>query len=156
MNKIPEFKYRGARALTIMHQEEMRRFVETWKEAKEAAVILPETKDPDYESLETLLIHVLRASRGYMTWMCEQLELPDPAIKPAPGVEEVETVVDEYLDHLLEQWKKPLTGVEAERFDLPTYKSRWNVHYCIDAMLEHAVMHPKRHRFQLEELMNQK
>jgi hypothetical protein len=33
------------------------------------------------------------------------------------------------------------------------FPSRWNVHYCIDAMLEHAVMHPIRHTFQLQELL---
>ena len=51
------------------------------------------------------------AARGYMTWMCEVLELPDPEIRIPPE---------------------------------PT------------ALLEHAVMHPIRHAFQLEELMHQR
>jgi hypothetical protein len=40
-----------------------------------------------------------------------------------------------------------------EEFSKPVYSSRWGVNYCVDAMLEHAVMHPERHRFQLLELM---
>jgi len=40
-----------------------------------------------------------------------------------------------------------------ERADLPAYPSRWGTPYSIDAMLEHAVMHPIRHAYQLEKLM---
>ena len=43
--------------------------------------MLPKTDDPAYESLDTLLHHVFRAARGYMTWMCEVLELPDPEMQ---------------------------------------------------------------------------
>jgi hypothetical protein len=34
-----------------------------------------------------------------------------------------------------------------------TYTSRWGQEYTIGAMLEHAVMHPMRHAFHLDELM---
>ena len=36
-----------------------------------------------------------------------------------------------------------------------TYKSRWGEDYNIEQMLEHAVVHPMRHRIQLERLMAQ-
>ena len=45
---------------------------------------LPQTHDPAYASLDTLLRHVLGAARGYMTVMCEVLELPDPEIRATP------------------------------------------------------------------------
>ena len=41
----------------------------------------------------------------------------------------------------------------VELFMDKTYTSRWKVEYCIDAMLEHAVMHPIRHEFQLSNLL---
>ena len=37
-----------------------------------------------------------------------------------------------------------------------TYKSRWGEDYNIEQMLEHAVVHPMRHRIQLERLMAQR
>ena len=33
--------------------------------------------------------------------------------------------------------------------------TRWGSPYSINAMLEHAVMHPIRHRFQLENLLRE-
>jgi hypothetical protein len=91
-----------------------------------------------------------------MLWICEKLELPDPEIVETPSVEIIETDAERYLDHLLMQWRKPLTEVPRERFFKPEYTTRWGVQYCIEAMLEHAVLHPIRHHFQLEELMGQK
>ena len=71
-----------------LHEQHLRSFVKTWRKAKELNIKLPETTDTDYESLETLLRHVLRAARGYMIWICEKLELPAPEIDgPSGGFE---------------------------------------------------------------------
>jgi len=140
--------------MVTLHEEHLRTFVITWRKAKELNIKLPETTDKDYESLETLLRHVLRAARGYMTWMCEKLDLPDAAIDPAPEAEKIVSVLDTYLKHLVERWKHPLNNVAAEKFEDKLYTSRWGVDYCIDAMMEHAVMHPIRHEFQLNSLID--
>jgi hypothetical protein len=151
---MPEsYAYRGARAMVILHERHMRRFLDTWKKAKASGAGLPQTEDPNYVSYDMLLRHVLRASRGYMTWMCEKLGLPDSGIRPTPGEDVIEAEAEEYLEHLLTQWKTPLSKVPEERFFKPLYTARWKVDYCLDAMLEHAVMHPILHRFQLKELM---
>ena len=147
------FKYRGARAMILLHEKELRRFVDTWRRAKTSGAKLPKTDDPDYASYDALLRHVLGSSRGYLTWSCEKLGLPDPEVEPAPDVGIVDQRCDQYLAHLLSRWQDPLRDVAGERFDRPEYPSRWGVPYCVDAMLEHAVMHPIRHRFQLEELL---
>lgn len=147
-----EFKYRGARAMVMLHDYHMREFLDTWRAFKASGASLPQTEDTDYVSEYTLLVHALRAARGYMTWMCQQLGLPDPQIRPTPGADEIEAQAADYLHHVLEQWQKPLVDVEEDRFG-EVYKARWGVDYCIDAMLEHAVMHPIRHTFQLKELM---
>ena len=139
--------------MVILHEKHMRSCVEVWKIAKTKNIILPITKDTDYESLEHLISHVCRAARGYMTWICEKLELPDPEIKAAPVVDLIEKDIDSYIDHLLERWAIPLVELDEERFN-EVHTARWGVDYCIDAMLEHAVMHPIRHQFQLEELIN--
>ena len=78
------YRSRAVRALVLLHDEHLRRFLVVWSQARAASVVLPKTDDPDYASLETLLHHVLGAARGYMTWMCEVLELPDPRIRIPP------------------------------------------------------------------------
>ena len=65
----------------------------------------------------------------------------------------IEDQVEAHLAHVMERWRGPLARVAEERFHRPSYPSRWKVDYCIDAMLEHAVMHPIRHEFQLERLL---
>ncbi len=149
-----DYQYRGARALVLLHEKHLLSFLETWKQAKRAGVVLPETEDPDYESMETLLTHVLGAARGYMVWICEQLGLPDPEIQPAPTANEVTASAETYVKHLSERWRVPLAEIPEELFHEPSYKSRWGVEYCVDAMLEHAVMHPIRHEFQLKEALS--
>lgn len=152
--ELPGYQYRGARALVLLHEQELRAFVAVWRRARAARVPLPVTSDPDYASLESVLFHVLRAARGYMTWMCESLGLDDPGIEPPPPLERLAAEVDRYLEHLLERWRLPLAGLPEERFHAPEFRSRWGVLYCADAMLEHAVMHPVRHAFQLQELLD--
>lgn len=152
MNQIKDYKYRGARALVLLQEKQLHSLLSVWKEAKKMNLKLPETTDKDYQSLESLLFHVFRASRGYLTWICEKLELPDPKIDKPPALEEIEQKADAYLEYLLGSWKDPLADVPEELFLNKIYKSRWGVEYCIEAMLEHAVTHPIRHEFQLREL----
>ena len=49
----------------------------------------------------------------------------------------------------------PLADVAPERFEDREYASAWKELFTIDSMLEHAVMHPVRHEFQLLELMGE-
>jgi uncharacterized damage-inducible protein DinB len=152
MNDLNNYQYRGARAMVLLHEKQMRKCLAVWKQARAANIKLPETDDEDYQSLETLLRHILRAARGYMVWICKNLDLPDPAIRVAPEPERIEAEATDYLEHLLECWRAPLAEVPEKRFN-EEYKSNWGVTYCIDGMLEHAVMHPIRHQFQLKELI---
>jgi hypothetical protein len=146
------YRYRGARAMVLLHEHHMRRFLVTWRGADGAELTLPATTDSDYASRATLLRHVLGAAGRYMIWMTRQLELPDPGIDPVPDVERIDADADVYLEHVLERWRHPLAEVAEERFADRAYPI-WGVAFCIDAMLEHAVMHPIRHTFQLEELL---
>ena len=153
MNDLTNYKYGGAKALVALHEIHIKSFYETWKKAKKVGVKLPETDDPFYKSLDTLLFHVLRSARGYMIWMCEKLNLDDPKINETPPAEMIEEKTVEQISHLLELWNIPLQDVEPELFEDKVYKSNWGVEYCIDAMLEHAVMHPIRHEYQLKNLI---
>lgn len=146
------YEHRGARALVILHERALREFVEDWRQFKATGRSLPATTDPSYASAEALLCHVLGAARAYMVWCCKSLELSDPAIRPAPEESTVAAEAESYLEHLLEGWREPLVDLTERVSDRSTHESSWGVPYCIDAMLEHAVMHPIRHSFQLREL----
>jgi len=150
---LPNYEYHGARTLVWLHEQQLRSFLETWQAAKRATVKLPVTSDPAYVSLEALLVHVFKCARRYLVWMCEALHLPDPEIQPVPLAENVADTAESYCEHLVQRWRRPLAGVKEEVFCRTENRSWWNVTYCVDAMLEHAVMHPWRHRFQLEELL---
>jgi hypothetical protein len=152
-NYLKEFRYNGARSLVLLHEKYLNSLLKTWQEAKRLNITLPETEDSDYKSLDTLLRHIFRAARGYLIWMSDNLNLPDPGIKPVPESNFIESQANEYLTHLLDKWRLPLAEIAEDRFHSPTYTSRWGVEYCIDAMLEHAVMHPIRHEFQLRNLI---
>lgn len=153
---MPQYRYRGARAMVLLHERELGRFLSVWRQAVAAGISLPTTSDRDYASLEALLCHVLGAARGYMTWMCEVLDLPEPKIDLPPALADVSRVAEAYVAHVCARWRTPLAGVDEERFGRPEFASRWGVRYCVDAMLEHAVMHPIRHEFQLRELLSEK
>lgn len=140
--------------MVLLHEEHLRRFVQTWRLAITTSVSLPRTADPAYSSLGTLGRHVLSAAAGYLVWMCEVLKLPDPGIRPAPEATAMVRDADEYVEHILARWRTaPLREVSDEQLETPEYPSRWQTRYCIDSMLEHAVMHPIRHAFQLDELI---
>jgi hypothetical protein len=140
--------------MVLLHDEHLRRFLVIWKRAKAASLTLPASDDPAYRSLDTLVRHVLGAARGYMAWICEVLALPDPEIRVPPEAALLSVDADGYMEHVLERWRTPLQDLGDERLETPEYPSEWKTRYCIDAMLEHAVMHPVRHAFQLGELMS--
>ncbi len=152
IDELQNYRYRGARALVLLHEQAMRAFLPVWQRAKTAKVQLPPTEDPSYASLESLLHHAFRAARGYMTWLCEKLGLPDPGIDPPPEAPHVQREAERFIEHLLERWRLPLADVEESRFGA-IHTSRWGEDMSLEGMLEHAAMHPLRHRFQLEELL---
>ncbi len=155
MTDYNSYKYKGAAALVMLHEKHLKAFTETWLEAKKRSVILPKTDDPYYASLESLLFHLLNSAGNYMKWICRQLNLPDPEIAVPPQKENIEKDFPAYINHLIDKWDIPLRNLEEALFHTPTFESNWGVHYCIDAMLEHAVMHPIRHEHQLARLMEE-
>jgi hypothetical protein len=148
-----QYRSRAIRALVLLHEEHLRRFVDVWRLAVAGSVNLPPTDDPSCASLEALGRHVLSAAGGYMIWICEVLALPDPGIRGAPDAPAIIRDADDYMEHVLERWRAPLMEVPNEKLETPEYPSPWQTRYCIDSMLEHAVMHPIRHTFQLNELL---
>ena len=65
MKTFPEYRYKGASALVKLHEIHLQSFYETWKEAKLLNIQLPNSDDPYYKSLDTLLYHLLRSCLLY-------------------------------------------------------------------------------------------
>lgn len=153
MNRAEGIIYSGAAALTTLHERHMREFLATWREAVAQGLELPPSDDPNLETLDTLLAHVLGCSARYLNWICVQLGLPERVERDRPPPEGLAERADDYLASLLRAWAGPLEGLTEKRAYAPVHVSRWGVPYCLDAMLEHAVMHPLRHSHQLRRLM---
>jgi len=148
------FKSRGVRALVLLQMGEMERLFVVWKKAKRLGVKLPATRDPAYESLDVLMRHPLRSCRGYLTWLCEVLDRPDPKVPDPPEPERVGAQGAAYLKVLAKAWEKHMAWMPGKVLDSFTvHTSRWGAPMTVEAMFEHAVAHPMRHRLQLEELI---
>ncbi|MDM7913766.1 MAG: DinB family protein, partial [Candidatus Eisenbacteria bacterium] len=115
---------------------------------------LPKSSDPAYANLDALIAHPLRSARGYVTWICDKLGFPPPQIPEPPAPERVELEAETYLDALFRGWEDSLAPLTDEILDAnEVYPARWGTPMAIEAMLEHAVVHPMRHRAQLVRLL---
>jgi hypothetical protein len=148
------FKSRAVRSLVELHERELRRFLETWKEFVASGAPLPDGKgDPAYESPELLGGHVLGAARGYLTWICEQVGRPAADVDASTDRAALARRADAFAEHVLDAWRRHLAALEDAELTPAVYTSRWGEPFLIEQMLEHAVVHPMRHRFQLEEIL---
>ena len=148
------YKYGGAQTLVVLHEQYLREFLDVWRTADQRGIALPKTSNPNYESRAALLAHVLGCAGRYLVWICEQLALPEPEVEQWPDPEDLVPRAEEHMEQVLEAWRKPLRALTEERAYEPAHRSRWGPPYCIDAMLEHAVMHPIRHAHQLRQLLS--
>lgn len=145
-----DFAFGGARAMVALHETHLRRFYETWKEAERRRLPWPVIDDPDYASPEALLVHVVRCAAGYLAWTCRNLGLPMPDLGARPDPETIREQAEARLETILAAWRTALVSVTQEQADERSFPAPWGPMYCVDAMLEHAVMHPIRHTHQLE------
>lgn len=148
------FKSRGVRALVLLQMNEMDQLFKVWKVAKRQGVKLPATRDPAYQSMDQLMRHPLRSCRGYLTWLCDVLGRADPKVPDPPEAEKVAAQGAAYLKVLAKAWEKHMASMPTKGlYSVTVHTSRWGAPMTVEAMLEHAVAHPMRHRFQLEELI---
>jgi len=152
-NGFPRYRYRGARAMVLLQEMNLREFVATWKLAKSVGVTMPTTTDPEYVSLDTLIKHVFSRSRDCLFWICDQLDAPHPKIDEPPADQVTELIAQEYVDDLCKEWQHPLREVTEERLHTPQHATPWRGACSIQMQLEHAVVHCQRHRMDLSEIL---
>jgi len=151
---MDEFRSRGVRSLVELHERELREFVATWRRFVASKTPMPDARgDAHYTSRETLGAHVQASARSYLTWIWEMLEQP---ITDLPMIRDPQVIVprlDDYMAETLAGWRRHLARLEDAQLAPTQYLSRWGEPHTIEQMLEHAVVHPMRHRIQLERIL---
>ncbi len=145
--ELSNYKHRGTRAIVMLQELQLNSFYYTWKQVKQAGISVPVTDDANYESWETVLLHVLKASGNFLSWVTKHLNLNDPEIPVLPNKSEIEEKAEEYLNLLQGKWRLALADLSSEQFRM-VFEDR-----PVFLMLEHSVVHPLRHEFQLKELL---
>jgi uncharacterized damage-inducible protein DinB len=149
------FKSNAVRSCVELHEIELRRFCDVWETFRASGIPLPKTDDPSYQSAEHLGGHVFRAARNYLTWIGECVKRPATDLDPDTDLVRIALKGRAFVDEVLAAWRRHLSLLEDAELAPTAYKSRWGEDYNIEQMLEHAVVHPMRHRIQLERLMPQ-
>ncbi len=149
-----EYQSRGVRGLVELHERELRRFLEVWNRFVAAGAPMPDPHgDPSYQDREHLAGHVLLAARGYLKWIGECVGRPVTDLDGSSHPFAVTARASEFMEEVLAAWRRNLAELRDEECAGKVYTSRWGEPYNIEQMLEHAVVHPMRHAFQLERIL---
>ncbi|HEV2104821.1 MAG TPA: DinB family protein [Candidatus Eisenbacteria bacterium] len=149
-----EYRSRAVRSLVELHEREMRAFLETWKRFAAAGAPMPEAHgDESYESRERLAGHVLMAARGYLVRIGEWVSRPVTDVDTSQDPLEVVRRAQDFADHVLGAYRRHLSQVTTEELEPQSHKTRWGDLMSVEMLLEHAVVHPMRHRIQLERIL---
>ena len=147
------FKSNAVRSCVELHEIELNRFCEVWRAFRASGASLPQTADPNYASADHLGGHVFRAARNYLTWIGDCVNRPVADIDLDNDTVSVAGKGRAFVDEVLAAWRRHLSLLDDADLAGATHKSRWGEDYNVEQMLEHAIVHPMRHRIQLERLM---
>ena len=150
------FKSNAVRSCVELHETELRRFLDTWERFRATGAPLPPTDDPAYQSPDHLKGHVLRAARNYLTWIGECVARPVTDVDLDADFLGVARKGRVFMEEVLAAWRRHLASLEDRELSPEAYTARWGQPYSVEQMLEHAVVHPMRHRIQLERLMGER
>lgn len=149
-----EFRSRAVRSLVDLHEQEMRSFLEVWKRFLAAGLPMPEAHgDESYESRERLIGHVLIAARGYLTRIGEWVNRPVNDVDDAQDPGQIAKRAPEFADNVLAAYRRHLAEITVQELEPQTHRTRWGELMSVENLLEHAVVHPMRHRIQLERML---
>jgi uncharacterized damage-inducible protein DinB len=114
------------------------------------------TTDPDCVSIQSILRHVCKSSYGYLNIIQNKREKPTIEVPVDLWFDNV----DDYIRQLDEMIKLHYTSIiDVTDQDLEELKddkkiiSSWGQKYDIEQLLEHAIVHILRHRYQIENFL---
>ena len=151
---MTEFQSRAVSSLVELHERELRSFLDVWKRFVAAGAPLPESHgNKSYESRETLVGHALLAARGYLTRIGEWVGRPVTDVDATQSAAEVAARAPAFADEVLAAYRRHLAAVTTEELEPQSHRTRWGELMSVEMLLEHAVVHPMRHRIQLERIL---
>mgnify|MGYP003694792341 CR=1 FL=1 len=149
-----EFSSRAVRSLVELHEREIRSFLEVWKRFVAADLPMPEAHgDESYESRERLAGHVLMSARGYLTRIGEWVGRPVSDVDGSQDPLDVAARTATFADDVLGAYRRHLGVITDQELEPQVHRTRWGELMSVENLLEHAVLHPMRHRIQLERLL---
>ena len=104
-------------------------------------------------SIEVIMNHVVRAGYGYSRYIREALSMDaSPVEDRQVPQKEIGNEIDKMLAYTAEifEGERQITDEELENI---YFKTRWDVTYNIDQLLEHAIVHILRHRRQIQKFL---
>lgn len=112
------------------------------------------TTDEDCKSILTVVNHCIGSGYTYVNYIdsitedITWFEYKKVNTNPLIAIEELDKMLD-YTQSILEKISH-FTDKELEQFQL---KTRWDVTYDVEQLLEHAIVHVLRHRLQIENFL---
>jgi uncharacterized damage-inducible protein DinB len=148
------FRSRAVRSLVELHERELRSFLDVWSHFVDAGLPMPEAHgDDSYESRERLTAHVLMAARGYLTRIGEWVGRPVSDVDGSQDPYDIATRLAPFADDVLAAYRRHLAEITDQELDQQIHRTRWGELMSVEQLLEHAVVHPMRHRIQLERIL---
>jgi len=148
------FRNRAVRSLVELHEREMRSFLQVWTRFVASDLPVPEAQgDESYENRERLAGHVLMAARGYLTRIGEWVGRPVSDVDGSQDPYEIVRRASEFAEDVLSAYRRHLAEVTNEELEPQVHRTRWGELMSVENLLEHAVVHPMRHRIQLERML---
>src|SRR5215831_12446206 len=149
-----EFRSRAVRSLVELHEQEMKSFLEVWNRFVASSLPMPEANgDESYVDRERLAGHVLMAARGYLTRIGEWVGRPVTDVDASKDAYEIVKRAPEFADGVLGAYRRHLAEVTNQEAEKQDHRTRWGELMSVEMLLEHAVVHPMRHRIQLERIL---
>lgn len=104
-------------------------------------------------SIEVIMNHVIRAGYGYSNYIrnalsLESLPIADGKIPQNKIFAEIDKMMD-YSNEIFENGQ----SITAEEMEGIYFKTKWEVRYNIDQLMEHAIVHVLRHRRQIQKFL---
>lgn len=110
-----------------------------------------ETNDPDCESIQSIMIHVIRSGYGYANYIRSQFGVKVEEDKNNYLCESCITSCNE-LDKMFlynDETLQSIWNISNEELIKNVIKTRWGQLFDVDQLLEHAIVHILRHRRQI-------
>lgn len=149
-----EFKSRAVWNLVELHKQEMLRFLEVWDRFLTSGLpMLEALGDPNYKDRELLCAHVVAAAREDLIWICEKVRRPVTHLDDSNDPYDIAARFCSFAEALFVAYQQLLADLTDQELTAP-HPTKGGMDLNVEAILEHAIVHPMRHRIQLERILS--